>query len=195
MAITPEDCVERIISELEATTSGEGELLFPHVRTALHPIVKQKEFDLFTSTSGAGTSGAALPLPQTLASFVWYLPVCQNTPITQPYTYPVLRPIASGALIEAFVEVGIAASGGNILFEFYKNNLKIGEVTLPVGQTTITVPIAGSFEDRSFTRDDFFAFKVTENVTIRARFLTVYLRFFQFPFVMGDNQDPLPVPV
>jgi hypothetical protein len=194
LAITTNDCIERIVSTLEAQTSGTGERMFEKVRTAMYPIVKQIEFDLCTGTSGSGTSGAAQPLPQTLASFVWYLPTCQNTPISQPYTYPVLRPIASGCLIEAFVEVGTAASGGSVLFEFYKNNTKICEATLVAGHTNITVPVPGTLASREFSRDDFFAFKITEAVTLRARFLTVYLRFFQYPYVMGDAQSPLPVP-
>lgn len=206
MAIGIEDVVERIISSLENAPAPptspdlppDPTKAFPNIRGKLYQVAKQIEMDLCHGTSGgtsgAGTSGAALPLPHTLASFVWYLPLCQQTPITQPYTYPVLRPIASGCLIEGFIEMGSAASGGDVLFEFYKNNTKFAEATLPAGQTTVLVPIGGALSEREFTRDDFFAFKITESVTSRARFMTVYLRFFQYPYIMADAQDPLPTP-
>lgn len=234
MAITPSDVVERTISALENSTSGD----FSNIRGKLYEKARQIEIDLCHGTSGGNVSGiwaagvdylkniavtkdnkdyrcledhtstpgnappnatywleeVPLPLPHTLASFVWYLPLCQQTPITQPYTYPVLRPIASGCLIEGFIEMGSAASGGDVLFEFYKNNTKFAEATLPAGQTTVLVPIGGALSDREFTRDDFFAFKITESVTSRARFMTVYLRFFQYPYIMADAQDPLPTP-
>lgn len=190
MAITPSDVVERTISALENSTSGD----FSNIRGKLYEKARQIEIDLCHGTSGGGTSGAALPLPHTQASFVWYLPLCQQTPITQPYTYPVLRPIASGCLIEGFVEMGAAASGGDVLFEFYKNNTKFAEATLLSGETTVLVAIGGTLSEREFTRDDFFAFKITESVTSRARFMTVYLRFFQYPYIMADAQDPLPTP-
>jgi hypothetical protein len=167
--------------------------LLPNVRTALLPVVEKAKMDLNLSGT-SGTSGAALPLPHTLASFIWYFPVCQQTPVLLPYTYPVLRPISSGCLIEALVEVGVAATGGSTLFEFYKNNTKIGEAILPASQTNVTVSIPGTFAEREFTRDDFFAFKVTESATEKAQFLTVYLRFFQYPYVMADAQSPLVAP-
>jgi hypothetical protein len=189
MAIGIEDVVERTISALETSTSGD----FTNIRGKLYEHAKQIELDLCHGTSG-GTSGAALPLPHTLASFVWYLPLVQQTPITQSYTYPVLRPISSGCLIELFVEVGIAAMGGDVLFELYKNNVKFSEATLASGTTTVLVPVTGTLAEREFTRDDFFAFKITEAVVSRARFLTVYLRFFQYPYIMADAQDPLPEP-
>jgi len=191
MAITPSDVVERTISALENSTSGD----FSNIRGKLYEKARQIEIDLCHGTSGGGTSGAALPLPHTLASFVWYLPLCQQTPITQPYTFPVLRPIASGCLIEAFVEVGAAASGGDITFEFYKNNDLLGTAVLPSGDNTVTIPISGTLAEREFTRDDFVAFKVIESVTSRARFMTVYLRFFQYPYIMADTQSPMPIPV
>lgn len=196
MSIGTTDVVERIISTLENAPDpfNPGELAFPDIRGKGYQVAKQIELDLCVSTSGAGTSGADQPLPHTLASFVWYLPLVQQTPILQPYTYPVLRPIASGCVIEAFVEVGTPATGGACLFEFYKNNTKIGEATLPSGQTHILSTIAGTFSSREFTRDDFFAFKITESATQRARFLTVYLRFFQYPYIMADHQSTLPVP-
>jgi len=193
LAITTTDCIERIVSTLETTTGTSGDSLFPQVRTALFPVVEKTMMDLNLSGT-SGTSGAAQPLPHTLASFVWYFPLCQQTPVLLPYTYPVLRPISSGCLIEAFVEVGVAASGSSALFEFYKNNTKIGEATLPDGDTSVTVPISGTFAEREFTRDDFVAFKVTESATEKAQYLTVYLRFFQYPYIMGDAQSPLVMP-
>jgi len=194
MAITADDCIERLVSALETTTSGtSGESLFPRVRTALLPIMESTRLNLnFPGTSG--TSGAEQPLPHTLASFVWYFPLASQTPIAQPYTFPVLRPISSGCLIEAFIEVGVAAVGGDTLFEFYKNGTKFTEATLAAGQINITMAIGGSFSEREFVRDDFFAFKITEAVTQRAKYLTVYLRFFQYPFVMADAQSPVPTP-
>jgi hypothetical protein len=192
MAIELTDVVERIVSTLENSTSGD----FSNIRGKLYEKAKLIELELNTgATAGMdGTSGAPQPLPHTLASFVWSQNSAQQTPLSQPYTFPVLRPIASGCLIEAFVEVGIAASGADTLFEFFKNNTKFGEVTLPAGETTALVAISGTLADREFTRDDFFAFKITEATSQRARFLTVYLRFFQYPYIMADHQGTLPVP-
>lgn len=193
MSITTADCLERLISTLETTNGTSGSSLFPYVRTALFPIVEQTRLDL-NLPGTSGTSGAAQPLPHTLASFTWFQPVASQTPIAYPYTYPVLRPISSGYLIEAFVEVGVAAIGGDTLFEFYKNGTKFAEATLPVGERNVTVAITGALSVREFARDDFFAFKITETTTQKAKFLTVYLRFFQYPFVMADAQSPLPAP-
>jgi len=200
MSIGISDVVERIISTLENADDPyvPGDKAFPDIRGKGYQIAKQIELDLCIGTAGtsgtAGISGAALPLPHTLASFVWYLPLCQQTLMSQPYTYPILRPISSGCLIEAFVEVGIAPLGGNVLFEFYLNNTKLTEATLVGGTTSVTVPFPGTIAEREFTRDDFVAFKITETVTTRARHMTVYFRFFQYPMVMADAQDPLPAP-
>ena len=191
--IKVEDSVEKLVTALEDITDGTGSHPLSNVRTALFPTIQKTVFEQnLAGTSGTGE--VVEPLPHTLASFVWYFPTATKTPITQPYTFPVLRPIASGCLIEAFVEVGTAAVGGVTHFEFFKNGQTIAELDLPAGTKTKAVPIGGTLENREFTRDDYVAFKISEATTQKAKFLTVYLRFYQYPYVMGDAQSPLLLP-
>ena len=191
--IKTENSVDRLVTALENVTDATGAHPLDRVRTALFPTIQKTILDQnLASTSGTGA--VTDPLPHTLASFVWYQPTAAKTPITQPYTYPVLRPIASGCLIEAFVEVGTAAMGGVTHFEFFKNGQTIAEADLPAGSKTITVPVGGTLENREFARDDYVAFKISEACTQKAKFLTVYLRFYQYPYVMNDAQSPLLLP-
>lgn len=187
------DVVERFVSTLETQTSGTGDKLFPRIRDAYYPTVKELELSLNLPGS-LGTSGASQPLPHTLASFVWYQQVASQTPVAQPYSFPILRPISSGYLIEASVEVGIPSLGGDTLFEFYKNNIKLGEITLIAGSFIGTIPIAGSVPLREIQRDDFLAFRITESALQKAKGLTIYLRFFQYPYIMADHQSTIPMP-
>lgn len=193
MAVSLDDVIERNVSALEGRHSTSGEAMFPMVRTALYPVVKKAELEL-NLYGTSGTSGAPQPLPHTLASFVWFQPVAIATPGTQTYTLPILRPSCNGYLHEAMVEVGIPSTGGDTLIELYKNGVKFGELTILEGEYTARMDITGSVAVREFYRDDYFAYKITESCTNRARGLTVYIRFYQYPYVMNDAQDPLPMP-
>lgn len=92
------------------------------------------------------------------------------------------------------IEVGRTAIGGDVLVELFKNNTKISELTIAAGEYTARVDITGGVSVREFQRDDFFAYKITESCSSRARGLTIYLRFYQYPYVMDDVQSPLPMP-
>ena len=93
--IKVEDSVEKLVTALEGVTDGAGSHPLSNVRTALFPTIQKTVFEQnLAGTSGTGE--VVEPLPHTLASFVWYFPTATKTPVTQPYTFPVLRPIASG---------------------------------------------------------------------------------------------------
>jgi len=184
MAFNVVQAIAQFITNIKA--AGLPTKHFQNIDKAEYPLLRGAELQSYQYNATTHVEG----IPHTLGSFVWYNPIPETT--TPPdFAQCILRPVAQGRLVEVSAEV--SAPGSALTISVFKNT---GSDGTPIA--TLTFGNAGpavttSISNKDFIRDDFFGYTVSYSGAAPAN-LVVYLRFYQYPYVLNDHQTTVPMP-